>query len=50
MPKYPDLNAGNVMDILKEEIGKVFVGVLKMPVCTSAQRRGESVCKVFETL
>lgn len=29
LPAYPNLNAENVMDILKEEIGKVFVGVLE---------------------
>ena len=27
--KYADINADNVMDILKEEIGQVFVGVLE---------------------
>ena len=27
--KYPDINDSNVMDILKEEIGQVFVGVLE---------------------
>lgn len=27
--KYADINESNVMDILKEEIGKVFVGVLE---------------------
>ena len=27
--KYADINDSNVMDILKEEIGKVFVGVLE---------------------
>lgn len=27
--EHPELNAGNVMDILKEEIGKVFVHVLE---------------------
>ena len=29
VPLHPELNADNVMDILKEEIGKVFVGVLE---------------------
>ena len=29
MKRYDDINEGNVMDILKEEIGKVFVGVLE---------------------
>ena len=27
--RYPDINEDNVMDILKEEIGKVFIGVLE---------------------
>ena len=27
--KYTDINEGNVMDILKEEIGQVFVKVLE---------------------
>lgn len=29
LPKYPDVNADNVMDILKAEVGNVFVGVLE---------------------
>lgn len=29
LPNYPDLNADNVMDILQQEIGKVFVRVLE---------------------
>ena len=29
LPEYPDINQNNVMNILKEEIGKVFVGVLE---------------------
>lgn len=29
LPKYPDINRENVMDILKEEIGQVFVHVLE---------------------
>lgn len=29
LPKYPDINADNVMDILKKEVGNVFVGVLE---------------------
>ena len=28
LPKYTDINADNVMDILKTEVGNVFVGVL----------------------
>lgn len=29
LPKHPELNKDNVMDILKEEVGHVFVGVLE---------------------
>ncbi|MCI5899451.1 MAG: UDP-glucose--hexose-1-phosphate uridylyltransferase [Firmicutes bacterium] len=29
LPKYTDINADNVMDILKTEVGNVFVGVLE---------------------
>ena len=29
LPGYPEINEGNVMEILKTEIGKVFVGVLE---------------------
>ncbi len=29
LPKYPDINAENVMDILKKEVGLVFVHVLE---------------------
>ncbi|MGN0277532.1 MAG: UDP-glucose--hexose-1-phosphate uridylyltransferase [Hominisplanchenecus sp.] len=29
LPKYADINADNVMDILKTEVGNVFVGVLE---------------------
>ena len=29
LPKYPELNQGNVMDILKKETGQVFVKVLE---------------------
>lgn len=29
LPQYSDVNADNIMEILKDEIGKVFVGVLE---------------------
>lgn len=29
LPRSPELNAGNVTEILKAEIGRVFVGVLE---------------------
>lgn len=51
LPKYPDLNAGNVMDILKEEIGKVFVGVLEdagVYKCTTEGRK--AFARFLETL
>lgn len=51
LPAYPDLNAGNVMDILKEEIGKVFVGVLEdagVYKCTTEGRT--AFARFLETL
>lgn len=51
LPKYPDLNVGNVMDILKEEIGKVFVGVLEdagVYKCTTEGRK--AFARFLETL
>ena len=51
LPKYPDLNAGTVMDILKEEIGKVFVGVLEdagVYKCTTEGRK--AFARFLETL
>ena len=29
LPKYPDITKDNVMDILQEEVGQVFVHVLE---------------------
>ena len=45
LPKYPQINESNVMDILKEEIGKVFVGVLEdagVYKCTEEGRKAFS--------
>ena len=51
VPLHPELNADNVMDILKEEIGKVFVGVLEdagVYKCTEEGR--EAFAKFLKTL
>ena len=51
VPLHPELNADNVMDILKEEIGKVFVGVLEVSgvyKCTEEGR--ESFARFLKTL
>ena len=51
VPLHPELNADNVMDILKEEIGKVFVGVLEdagVYKCTEEGR--EAFARFLKTL
>ena len=51
VPLHPELNADNVMDILKEEIGKVFVGVLEdagVYKCTEEGRK--AFAKFLKTL
>ena len=51
VPLHPELNADNVMDILKEEIGKVFVGVLEdagVYKCTKEGR--EAFARFLKTL
>ncbi|MDO5423107.1 MAG: UDP-glucose--hexose-1-phosphate uridylyltransferase [Eubacteriales bacterium] len=51
LPKHPELNGENVMEILKEEIGKVFVGVLEdagVYKCTPQGR--EAFLKFIHTL
>ena len=51
VPLHPELNAENVMDILKEEIGKVFVGVLEdagVYKCTEEGR--EAFARFLKTL
>lgn len=51
LPKHPELNKDNVMDILKEEVGHVFVGVLEdagVYKCTPEGR--EAFMRFIETL
>ena len=51
LPKHPELNKDNVMDILKEEVGHVFVGVLEdagVYKCTPEGR--ESFMRFIATL
>ena len=51
VPLHPELNADNVMGILKEEIGKVFVGVLEdagVYKCTEEGR--EAFARFLKTL
>lgn len=51
LPRYSDINQGNVMEILKTEIGKVFVGVLEdagVYKCTTEGR--EAFAKFMKVL
>ena len=51
VPLHPELNADNVMDILKEEIGKVFVGVLEdAGVYTCTEEGREAFARFLKTL
>ena len=51
LPRHPDLNSENVMDILKEEVGKVFVGVLEDAGVYKCTEEGRSAfAKFMETL
>ena len=47
LPRHPELNSENVMDILKEEVGKVFVGVLEDRRRLQVHRgRQKCICKI----
>lgn len=47
LPRHPELNSENVMDILKEEVGKVFVGVLEDARRLQVHRgRQKCICKI----
>ena len=51
LPRHPELNSENVMDILKEEVGKVFVGVLEDAGVYKCTEEGRSAfAKFMETL
>ena len=51
LPCHPELNSENVMDILKEEVGKVFVGVLEDAGVYKCTEEGRSAfAKFMETL
>ena len=51
LPRHPELNSKNVMDILKEEVGKVFVGVLEDAGVYKCTEEGRSAfAKFMETL
>lgn len=41
LPRHPELNSENVMDILKEEVGKSLSAYSRMPAFTSAPRKAE---------
>ena len=51
LPRHPELDSENVMDILKEEVGKVFVGVLEDAGVYKCTEEGRSAfAKFMETL
>ena len=47
LPRHPELNGENVMDILKEEVGKVFVGVLEDAGVYKCTEEGRSAFAKF---
>ena len=46
LPRHPELNSENVMDILKEEVGKVFVAYSRMPALQVHRGRQKCICKI----
>lgn len=51
LPRHPELNRDNVMDILKEETGKVFVGVLEDAGVYKCDEKGRmAFARFMETL
>ena len=44
---HPEMNEGNVMDILREEVGKVFVGVLEHAGVYKRDDRGKAAFDKF---